>query len=70
MRRLPIAGWVANALEEEMSLLQENLLTLRKRIDAPYLGLIPSLPNDLKKPVNAPYSMEALQFAAQHISLP
>ena len=70
MRRLPIAGWVANALKEEMSLLQENLLTLRKRIDAPYLGLIPSLPNDLQKPVNAPYSMEALQFAAQHISLP
>lgn len=69
-RQLTIAGWVANTLSEEMPLLEENIQTLKDRIFAPFLGVIPTLPKQLQKPENAPYSIEALGFAAEHIKLP
>jgi dethiobiotin synthetase len=69
-RRLNIAGWVANTLNTEMPLLQENLDALKARITAPFLGLIPTLPKALQKADNGPYSIEALNFAAQHIQFP
>ncbi|QWD68486.1 dethiobiotin synthase [Polynucleobacter sp. VK25] len=69
-RNLNIVGWVANALSEEMPLLQENLQTLQTRMNTPFLGLISALPKELQKPVNSPYSIEALTFAAKHIQLP
>ena len=69
-RQLTIAGWVANTLSEEMPLLAENIQTLKDRIFAPFLGVIPTLPSQLQKPENAPYSIEALRFAAGHIKLP
>lgn len=69
-RNLKMAGWIANTLTSEMPLLQENLETLKTRITAPFLGLIPTLPKALQKPDNSPYSLEALTFAAQHIDLP
>lgn len=69
-RQLTIAGWVANTLSNEMPLLEENIQTLKERIFAPFLGVIPSLPDQLKKLENAPYSLEALRFAAEHIRLP
>lgn len=69
-RQLTIAGWVANTLSEEMALLEENIQTLKDRIFAPFLGVIPVLPKQLQKPENAPYSIEALRFAAEHIKLP
>ena len=69
-RNLTIAGWVGNTLSMEMSLLQENLQTLKNRIAAPFLGLVPALPKTLQKADNRPYSLEALKFAAQHIQLP
>lgn len=68
-RNLSIAGWVANTLFEEMPLLNENLQALKNRISAPFLGLIPTLPKSLQKSNNAPYSLEALQFAAQHLNI-
>jgi dethiobiotin synthetase len=68
-RGLKIAGWVANSLANEMPLLQENIATLQAKINAPFLGLIPSLPNPLQKSHNSPYSIEALNFAAQHIQI-
>jgi dethiobiotin synthetase len=68
-RGLKIVGWVANSLENEMPLLQENVATLKAAINAPFLGLIPSLPNALQKSHNSPYSIEALDFAAQHIQI-
>lgn len=70
LRQLQVAGWIANALSEEMPLLQENIQTLKDRIGAPYLGLIPPLPKALQKPENEPYPLGALQFAAEHIKLP
>lgn len=69
-RQLTIAGWVANTLSEEMPLLEENIQTLNDRIFAPCLGIIPNLPLQLQKLENAPYSIEALRFAARHIKLP
>lgn len=69
-RQLTMAGWVANTLSDEMPFLEENIQTLKDRIFAPFLGTIPSLPAQLKKPENAPYSIEALHFAAEHIQLP
>lgn len=69
-RNLQIAGWIANSLTEEMPLLQKNLQTLQARIEAPFLGLIPTLPKELEKATDSPYSIEALHFAAQHIQLP
>ena len=70
IRNLHLAGWVANTLSDEMPLLQENIETLKSRISEPYLGTIPPLPAKLQKPVNGPYSLDALRFAAEHIKLP
>jgi dethiobiotin synthetase len=69
-RKLIVAGWVANCLASEMPFLQENIKTLQSKIQAPLLGSIPPLPKHLQKPNHSPYSIEALQFAAQHLSLP
>jgi dethiobiotin synthetase len=69
-RQLTIAGWVANTLSDEMPLLEANIQTLKDRIFAPFLGLIPNLPAQLRKSENAPYSIEALRFVAEHIRLP
>jgi len=69
-RGLKIAGWIANSLtNDEMPLLKENIATLEAKINAPFLGLIPSLPKTLQKSHNSPYSIEALAFAAQHIQI-
>ena len=68
-RGLNIAGWVANSLANEMPLLEENIATLQVKIIAPFLGLIPPLPKTLQKSPNSPYSIEALNFAAQHIQI-
>ena len=69
-RHLKIAGWIANTLSIEMPLLQENIQTLKSKMPIPFLGCIPALPESLQKPVNAPYSIEALSFAAQQLRLP
>ena len=69
-RQLKVAGWVANSLSSEMAFLQENIKTLQTRIQAPFLGSIPPLPIELQKSDQSPHSIEALQFAAQHLSLP
>lgn len=38
---LPLAGWVANSCVPEMESLQENLMTLKHFINAPFLGYLP-----------------------------
>ena len=40
-RGLTLAGWVANVLDEDMALLNENIEALRQRIAAPLLGVVP-----------------------------
>lgn len=69
-RQLNIAGWVANTTSHKMPFFEENLETLQERIYAPFLGVVPSLPLELSKPENGPYSIGALRFAAEHIKLP
>jgi dethiobiotin synthetase len=39
--QLECAGWVANIVDEHMPALQENIESLRERIAAPLLGVIP-----------------------------
>ncbi len=41
--QLECAGWVANVLDAEMPVLQENIAALRERIVSPLLGVIPHM---------------------------
>jgi dethiobiotin synthetase len=40
-RGLTLAGWVANMLDADMAMPQENIAALRQRIHAPLLGIVP-----------------------------
>lgn len=40
-RGLALAGWVANVVDADMAMLDENIATLKQRIAAPLLGIIP-----------------------------
>ena len=40
---LALAGWVANCVDADMPVLQENIDSLRARIPAPCLGVVPWL---------------------------
>lgn len=42
---LPVAGWVANCIDANMPVLQENIESLQARIPAPFLGVVPFLEN-------------------------
>ena len=40
---LPLAGWVANRIDPNMAMFEQNLATLEQRIQAPLLGVVPHL---------------------------
>lgn len=40
---VPLLGWVANCVDPEMQLLEQNIDTLQQFIPAPLLGIIPFL---------------------------
>jgi dethiobiotin synthetase len=40
-RGLKLAGWVANQIEPQMPMFEENLVSLQQRIDAPCLSVVP-----------------------------
>lgn len=42
-RGLVLAGWVANRIDPAMALFDDNLTTLRSRLPAPLLGVVPTL---------------------------
>lgn len=42
-RNLTLAGWVANTVDPDMDGLQDNIVALRERLQAPFLGAIPRL---------------------------
>jgi dethiobiotin synthetase len=42
---LQLAGWVANCIDPDMPVLQENIYSLAARIPAPCLGVVPWLEN-------------------------
>lgn len=37
---LPFAGWVANCIDPQMQVLQENIATLEQRLESPLLGVV------------------------------
>ena len=39
--RVPLAGWVANRIDPEMAVFEENVLALERRLDCPLLGVLP-----------------------------
>src|SRR5690606_961628 len=55
---LRLAGWVANCIDPEMANREENLASLKQRINAPCLGVVP-----WSAGMN-------FRHAAEHISLP
>lgn len=44
-RNLPLAGWIANSVAPDMARFADNLDTLRQRIGAPCLGVLPHAAN-------------------------
>jgi dethiobiotin synthetase len=50
MDGLKLAGWVANCIDRDMPALDENIESLRLRLQAPCLGVIPFLPE--ASPIN------------------
>jgi dethiobiotin synthetase len=44
VRGLRLAGWAASAIDPHMLAFEANLQTLRARLDAPLLGVVPQLP--------------------------
>jgi dethiobiotin synthetase len=42
---LPLLGWVANIIDPEMSMQEENIETLKQRIPYPCMGVLPYAPN-------------------------
>ena len=42
-RKLTLAGWVANCVSPSMLYPEENIDTLRRRLDAPWIGTVPPL---------------------------
>lgn len=38
---LPLAGWVANGIDPQMVVLEENIATLEQRLAGPLLGIVP-----------------------------
>ena len=42
-RGLKLAGWVANHIEADMAMAEENIAALQQRIAAPLLGIVPYL---------------------------
>lgn len=43
--QVPLAGWVANCIEPDMQVREENIATLESLVDAPLLGIVPWLEN-------------------------
>ena len=41
---LTLAGWVANCVDGQMTMLNENIAALQQRFDAPLLGVVPHYP--------------------------
>lgn len=44
---IKVAGWIANSIDPEFDVPQDNLHTLKSRLDAPCLALIPHLPSEV-----------------------
>lgn len=43
-RGLRLAGWIGNSIDPEMAFRDENIAALRRHLDAPCFGIVPTLP--------------------------
>lgn len=50
-RGLVLAGWVANRIDPDMPVFEENVAALAARIAAPCLGVVPALPDPMNSPI-------------------
>jgi len=57
---LQLAGWVANCIDADMPVLQENIYSLAARIPAPCLGVVPWLENPAPEAVASALDSESL----------
>jgi len=57
---LQLAGWVANCIDADMPVLQENIHSLATRIPAPCLGVVPWLENASPESVAGALDTESL----------
>ncbi len=64
--RLECAGWVANVLDENMPALQENIESLRERIEAPLLGVVPHMVVPDAQAVAAHLDLGLLERSSAH----
>lgn len=57
---LTLAGWVANHIDPAMACLDENLATLRARLDAPLWGVVPwsASPDPARTPLDLPKELQ------------
>ena len=60
-RGLKLAGWVANAVDANMPMLDENVAALQQRISAPLLGVVPYLPQADARVAATRLNLELLQ---------
>ena len=49
---LRLAGWVANTVDPDMERVNDNLRTLKNRLNAPFLGLVPWIENVSRKQIS------------------
>lgn len=59
-----LSGWIASRIDPHMAYPEENLATLRERLDAPCLGVLPHA-GDAQPRALAPYLMAAAAALAQ-----
>ena len=57
---LMLAGWVANHIDPAMACFDENLATLRARLDAPLWGVVPwsASPDPARTPLDLPKELQ------------
>jgi dethiobiotin synthetase len=60
-RGLTLGGWVANCVDENMTMRAENIAALQQRITAPLLGSIPFQPHPNSQQVGRNLSLEFLE---------
>lgn len=65
-RGLKLAGWVANAVDADMAMLDENVAALRQRIAAPLLGVVPHLAQPDAREVAGLLDLGLLEQAEAH----
>ena len=65
-RGLTLAGWVANVMDADMAMLNENIAALRQRIAAPLLGVVPYQAQPDAREVSKRLDFKLLEHAEAH----